>query len=292
MSGEEGKSNTPAEALADAVRIVVRDELHKPEPTATDEKPTWRDARWLLILIANVVLIFDRIPEDVRKDFEILDKVLPWVAGGAFVLGTTWYHDRFLALSRKTAFRYVMALALIPLALLHFRIIPIRPVIVPPEAHFLVDDKSQEGHFEGKERVWVTLEHHVFKVQPYDTDSKDPVRTVEWDGFRVLSSVFKSKNPRWALAYKVSVVSDGEKCRVHIKAKEGEELDEDFFDPRLEKQGDSLIFRPQMNSDEILLPKGEYRLVVEEPGCSPTKDTATSATVPSSVDVNLRMKCP
>jgi len=262
---------TPSEALAEAIRALVREELQQPIPsTVAKQPPTWQDAVWLLILIVNIVLCVALIPERWLKDpaLEMVGKVLPWLGGGTFVLGTTWFRDRLLAFSRSRRFKIAMASAIAPLVLLQIHFIPLRPQVDPADSHFFVDGELQEGHFDGDTRIWVKLSRHTFKVQPHESGGSATERTIEWGWLRVLQVSLSNHQPQWALIYPVNITSNGKGCRVHIRKVSAKgQFDSDFFDERLKKVADALEFEPKFDSDEVRLPLGTYEFSVEKAGC-------------------------
>src|SRR5271169_718277 len=133
MPSEDHNVSAPmaSDTIAEAIRALVREELQQAslglvlakEQKSAEEEPTWQDGFWLLVLIANIALVVSLVPEQVWKNpvFDVPGKILPWVGGGTFVLGATWFRERLLAFSRRRAFKIVMACALVPLLILHVR---------------------------------------------------------------------------------------------------------------------------------------------------------------------------
>src|SRR5215469_11446153 len=293
----EKESGPPAasEALVEAIRALVREELQKPlSPTIPKQPPTWQDVVWLLVLVLNVVLFVALIPERWLKDpaLAMVGKVLPWLGGGTFVLGTTWFQDRLLALSRSRRFKIVMASVMAPLVLLQVRFIPLRPQIEPADSHFYVDGRLQEGYFHGDARIWVRLAGHKFEIAPYNKGGSATGRTIEWGWPKVVKASMWSHQPKSGLIYPVTITSDGKGCKVHIRTLNAkEQFDTDFFDERLKPTQDSLEFEPKFNSDEVKLPFGTYEVSLEKAGCQTIR-------YPGSVEVPLNgsldfgnMKC-
>ena len=270
-------SAPPSEALVEAIRGLVREELKRPPPPpAAAQPPTWRDAFWLLVLVTDVVLFVGLLPEKGWNNpaLEIIGKVLPWLGGGTFVLGATWFHDRLLAFSRSRASKMMLAYGFVPLLMFNVRFVPLWPTVEPSGSLFYVDDILQKPDlgqvgFQGESRIGLRLAHHTFKILPHETSSTKE-RTIEWSWPRLLKFGPGSHQPQWSLIYPLTIVTDGAGCKVTIsKFEPKEQLDTDFYDSRVRRVADCLEFEPKDTSETIELPMGKYRLRVEKTGCDP-----------------------
>jgi hypothetical protein len=298
-SDKASRPPSPSAALVEAVRALVREELDRPAPPITPvQSPTWRDGFWLLVFVVNVVFFVDLIPEKWSKHpaLEMLGRILPWLGGGTFVLGATWFRERLLAFSRSRRFMVTMAAACVPLLLLQVRFVSLRPKIDPPDSPFYVDgalQTPQQGTFQGQARIWLRLTGHAFKIQPHDSGGKTAERAIEWGWTRLLGAWLGNHQPQWALVYPLTITTDGEGCKVHIaKSNPKEQLDTDFYDERLKKADDSLEFEPKDNSETIKLPMGTYEFSVEKKGCETLKPPGP-VNVPSKEPLDLgTMTCP
>lgn len=280
-----------ADAVSEAIRALVRDELNRSTPTrdsALRQKPTWQDGMWLLLLIANVVLVVDLVPQQWWKNpiLEITGKVLPWIGGGTFVLGATWFRERLLEFSRKRTFKVAMACGFVPLLMLHVRFIPLQPTINPTDAQLYVDGVHY-GSFHGNEKIRLRLWNHTFRIQPYDPASGN-FRVIDWTWRQLLAAWRDDNQPQWALIYPLTIVSDGKGCTIHLQKKP---LDSDFNDEHLKRVGDHLDFLPNLTSEIIYLPMGDYKISVDRAKCD-TLTRSDPASVPSDGTVELgAMKC-
>lgn len=286
---------TPSDALIDAIRALVQEELGRSAPSqAAERRPTWQDGFWLLVLISNIVLLFGLIPDQWWKDpvLEIPSKILPWLGGGTFVLGATWFRDRLLAFSRSRTIKTAMACALVPLLLLHVPFVSLQPKIDPPDLQFYVDGTQRKGSFQGQARIWLRLANHTFKIQPHDKSSTNE-RVIDWSWKRLLGAWWEDQQPQWALTYPVTIVTDGMGCKVQIsKANSEEQLDTDFYDSRVKRVANSLEFEPNSTSEIIKLPGGTYAMLVFKQKCETQKHSAP-VKVPSDQGVEFEeMKCP
>jgi hypothetical protein len=280
-----------AEAVSKAIRALVREELNKSTPVSdikTGPKPTWQDGAWLLILIVNAVLLVDVVPQEWWKNpgLEITSKVLPWLGGGTFVLGATWFREHILALSRKRFFKITMACSLAPLLVFHLPFVSLHPIVDPPDAELYVDGVNK-GSFHGSEKARLRLWNHRFQIQPYNSTSVPP-RVIEWTWRRLMAAWWKNEQPHWALIYPVTIVSEGKGCVIHLRK---ESLDTDFSDEHLKRAGDHLDFAPNQNSEQINLPAGIYTISVDRPRCE-TLIHPASVSVSSEEIIELaEMKC-
>jgi hypothetical protein len=285
----------PSDALAEAILALVREELNRPAPASTpqEQRPTWRDGFWLLVVLANVVLFVSLVPKEWWSSpaLEIPGKILPWIGGGTLVLGATWFRERLLALSRSRALKVSMVCAIVPLVLLQVRFVSLWPRIDPLESHFYVDGALQEPRFQGQTRLWVRLGGHKFKIQPHDSGGMTAERTIEWGWTRLLGAWLTNHQPHWALVYPLTI-TDGDGCKLHIrKSKPKEPFDSDFFDERLKRVADSLEFEPKYTSDMVGLPVGTYEISVEKKG-SQTSKLPQPVEIPLNEPLDLGdMKC-
>ncbi len=294
MASEDQKMSeqaSPADAVSEAIRALVREELNRStsiRDATTGPKPTWQDGTWLLVLIVNVVLVVDLVPQQWWKNpvLEITGKVLPWLGGGTFVLGATWFRERLLAFSRKRSFKIAMACGFAPLLVLHLPFVSLRPTIDPPDAQLYVDG-ARKGSFHGNEKIQLRLWNHSFQIQPYNSASGNP-RVIDWSWRQLLTAWWKNEQPHWALIYPLTIVSDGKGCIIHLRK---ESLDKDFSDEHLKRTGDRLDFMPNLNSETINLPAGNYTISVDRPKCE-TLARPYPVSVPSDGTVELgEMKC-
>jgi hypothetical protein len=290
--------STPSEALAEAIRALVREELNRPTPapaptTTPEQRPTWRDGVWLLILVVNVVLFVALIPKEWwhSPELEMPGKILPWIGGGTFILGATWFREHLIAFTRSRALKMTMVCAIGPLVMLQVRFVSLRPRIDPLESHFYVDGTQQQQRFQGQTRIWLRLGGHKFRIQPHDSGTAATERNIEWGWTRLLGAWVANRQPQWALVYPLTI-TDGDGCKVHIrKSKPKEVLDSDFFDERLKPVADSLEFEPKYTSDMVGLPAGTYEISAEKKG-SRTSKPFGQVEIPSSDALDLGdMQC-
>jgi hypothetical protein len=86
----------------------------------------------------------------------------------------------------------------------------------------------------------------------------------------------------------LTIVSDGKGYTVHLRKKPP---DTDFSDEHLKRIGDCLDFMPNLNSETINLPAGNYTLSVDRAKCE-TLTRPDPVIVPSDGTVELgEMKC-
>jgi hypothetical protein len=288
---QDSTPTPPSEAIAEAIRAIVREELKHPAPVkqpSPAEDPSWQDAFWLLILIANVIFVVGLVPETWWKSpfLDIPSKVLPWIGGGTFVLGVTWFRERLVKFSRQRKFKAVMGVAFVPLLVLHIPFVTLYPRVDPPDSHLYVDDKPKEGPFQGNKKISLKLRSHTFKIEPHDAGSTVG-RPIEWGWGSLLAAWLTNRNPKWVLIYPLTITSDGPGCTIRIgKSDSKEPLDTDFHDDALKKVANSWEFLPRKNSSRIDLPMGEYHIEVDKQGCDRwVYPTPVKVPSPSAVDL-------
>jgi hypothetical protein len=293
---EPVKTASVADDLANAIRALVREELNQP-PTGppAQRPPKWKDAFWLLVLICDIVLFITLIPEDLWSSplLEEIGKLLPWIGGGTFVLGTMWFRERLLEFSRGRGFKIITALAFFALFLLHLPIIPLQPVIAPAQSHLLVDGVRKIGNFgDGETRIWVKAGGHSFKIVP-DEGGTALTREIEWSCPHLLRMWLTGLKPRWGIVYSVPIITDGQGSLVRI-SKSDSILDTDFEDELLTRVGNVWEFRPVAQVDQIRLPYGDYSVSVEKEHCTPLKLPAlirVGFDSDAKIELNDIMKC-
>lgn len=275
----------PSAVLIDAIRALIREELKRPGPPGAEEQqPTWHDGFWLLILLVNIVLLVGLVPEQWWKHpaLEVPGKLLPWLGGGTFVLGASWFRHRLLAFSGSWAIKIVLVCILLPLLLLHVPFISLQPKINPADLPFYVDGlQSSKKDFRGQTAIWLRLASHTFKI--HDTTNTNE-REIRWGWRHLLAVWWHGPQPHWALTYPVLIVSDGAGCKVRIKEVNKEEIDSDFFE--LKRISSFLEFEPNNTSEKIKLPSGTYEFSLDKHGCE-TLNFPKPVTIPSGEIVDF-----
>jgi hypothetical protein len=252
--------------------------------------PTWKDAAWLLVLIANLALLFPMLPVELRENpaFEFVGKLFPWIGGGIFVMGAAWFREWLLTLSRKRGFNIGQAIVLSVLLVLSIPFVPIRPNLYPPRLARIWIDKdadAKEGMFEGHEtRLWLTLGEHKFRIQtvsahehtgPQGTTEEPgklwPITLSGWDLLHE-AAWFGEHGPDWSLLYSLDLKtaeSDSD-CKIRIW-RDGGAPDAAFrryLGAGIGKN-DAGVLEVTVVKDlaRVELPYGHYKMMVFKDGC-------------------------
>ena len=291
----EGAENrrSPADKLVESMRDLVREELQRPSlsPAPAPKLPNWKDAFWLAIFIADVVLLFSWFPEEAKGPLEFLGKFLPWLLGGLFVAANDWFRDRLLEISRARRLRAAQLTFLI-LGLTFGRIeIPITPSVNPAEAHLYIDGQMRASD----QKIWLTIRNHQVKVSegldPSDVLAKDREFRLSW--WQILSAPFHNgRRQEWSLVYSLSVMTP-KICAVTITKQDGA-FDSEFLEAvhveKLRKRNENALefqsFGPEKDNS-IELPYGKY--VAQAAGCRGKSFTVDRSHVRDGLD--LRPEC-
>jgi hypothetical protein len=282
---------TAASKLVDGLRALIAEEVGrtdgaKPPAKTAPKEIQWRDTLWLLVVIANVVTIATLTPDEwMKKDrWEFFFKLIPWLFGGLFLTNAAWVRDRFLAVSRNTAFRVSQLVLLSATSALQFQIFSITPTVLPPKAVLLVDGAPK------RRRLHLSFANHEVQIVPPETpasaDASTPKlqpRKFTLTRWQLLSLSVSGRAPEWSLVIPVDLSLDNKGYTVEIRRADSgsggnfpsdflESTDLDVVDPRLVRD----TIPPAMDSEEIALPIGKYKFSVVRDGCR-TEITKTIA---------------
>jgi len=155
----------PVAKLEESLRELIRQELGHPPPLRPT--PSGVEALWLFLCIANAALILLLLPDALLKSvkWRTLSNIIMWLSGSLFVLGSVWFRELFLELSRgRLRFLQLALLALLlPLYISQTPVFKIYPEIEPADvAEVEYEGQVESGWVNG---LWVPLKPHTFTVR-------------------------------------------------------------------------------------------------------------------------------
>jgi hypothetical protein len=243
--------------------------------------PGWRDLLWLGVFIADVVLVYELYPPDLKGPLEFLGKFLPWLFGGLFVVANDWFRDRLLSISRSPRYRTLLVVILLLGVPVMFRVIPMHAEVKPAGTAVIIDDKAADHH----RTIWVTLQPHRVRVTNSPMNTVGEARDFTLSRWQVLwgSTIFGATE-YWSPLFKFDVDPPAI-GKVRITRTDGE-FDVDFQDPgKLESHllildDDHIVILQAEKSNKtypIVLPYGTYTFsegdCVSKPVSVPEKTT-------------------
>lgn len=273
---------TASDRLSDAVREIVREALLQAPAGAPDEKkkaetPKPGDVLFLLLLLFNISLLIFALPDSIRGDprLDLAMKLLPPVAGGLFVLFTSWYRERVLSWSRRKVFRgSQVVFPVLVVALFWLPIVPVRVAVEPKEALLFVGTEAKERNHTA--RIWTSLRPHLFTIRNSEGENINE-RVFLLRRRQLLGALWREETFRWVLHYPVHIDSETKGITLRLEL-QGASFDEDFLDSKslaghfLKREGDhTIIFTmpPKDNAAGTRLLLGEYKVTASKLGCQP-----------------------
>lgn len=273
MAEEIPSRASSASDLETALRTIIRDELQRPAPAPKKmETPSKTDVLWLGVFLADCALISFWFPEGLKGPLEFVQKLLPWLLGGMFVVANDWFREQSLSISRRPMVRVVQLSFLIVGILAGVHVIPVTAAVNPEGTTLSIDTPSPVAY---GQTIWVALRDHEIQLTPGTADPKVAPRKLKVHWWRILRAMVDAEeNPDWRLIYPVAVDTP-EARKVTIARKSGK-FDEDFLEPanlqasKLKKINNSSVeyqSSGSVQSDKVNLPWGEYSIWMA--GCRP-----------------------
>jgi len=252
-------SESPAERLAQAIRDVVGDTTRADDGQA-QKKPNFADALFLFVAVLDVWLFLWLVPAEYldSKQFERLEKIIPWLGTYVFALGYTWFSQQLLGLGKKKWFRLSLLGTLVFLILFLAPLWYLPVQVSPSDAELLIDDDPTVVTEEGG--VWLDFRSHRLRLVSAGA-AEEQGRQFEVTRAQLFSALW-TRNSVFPMAqiYKVDVGFSDEApsgCTVWVRKEDGE-FDSDFLERymRREKIAGLLIRSPGQRS-QVLMRKTE-----------------------------------
>ncbi len=265
--------------LETAIRSLVREELGKPQTQDEPEiVPRASDAGWFLVVVTNSVLLLTLVPDEWFKDprIEILGKLVPWLGSGLFLVGCTWFRDRFLQIGRQRAFKVGMVITLVVLSLIQLPLFSINIAAAPADAKVLVDSRLLD---DPTRHQWLTLgRHEVRVVQSLGEDRNERIFSLSSADLLPGFLGWSPERLRCPLLWKVDfAVPDHPGATLRIESSDGA-FDDHFWNSyaetplvRISDSSDSTaLFTLRSNSyaESAMIPVGSYRVTAQVQGCA------------------------
>lgn len=258
--------------LTEAVRELIRQELQSPQETQAAVEPRISDAGWLLLTIADLVLLLSLVP---ARWFEsplagVLEKLVPWLCSGLFLVGYTWFRDRLLIFTRTRYFKIAL-LSVFPLLLVSYTpVFAIRFMVEPAAgASLLVDGKPANPS--GK--IWLHLRSYEISVRSAQSGATG--RDLEIgpsDLWRGIFGLFGNKVD-CPLLWDVELMRSDQRSQLRIEGITDQTfLQNPSVGGSFSRDGESILFHFPEGGVLVhaKLPVGRYRIRAESPGCEPS----------------------
>lgn len=173
-SAESRESTSSASKLAEAIREIIREEIHSPQTPAEKPAPAWLELFWVGIVIANLVMLATQVWDAVAKNtgFDFAFKVIGYVFGGSLVVYASWVREQLMKLTNERWFRATQVGLLVLLIIFRVNLFSLAPSVNPRDARLFVDDTEQ--HLKRGTTLPLNLATHRVKVLPPEGAEKLP----------------------------------------------------------------------------------------------------------------------
>ncbi|HTB13988.1 MAG TPA: hypothetical protein VK752_20575 [Bryobacteraceae bacterium] len=200
---DETDAKPPQERLAQAVRDLIQEELHRPAPKG-EELPSFEKVLWIGVILANIVLLITQVPDQILKDtsFEFASKLIGYVFGGLLLVYSSWAREQIMKLVRVRWFQACQITLLILLLFLRVHVVFIHPNVEPAGAQLWVDGEAVR--FKRGGSLGLSFRTHDIKVVP-PAESKDKPYQFTIRRWDLVRGAFGNRDTaRWTPLYQFS----------------------------------------------------------------------------------------